>query len=409
MRRRSALRAAAAFGAAALFSRAARAQSAPAFSEEARRRLAPGNVDERERFAIERQRLLDEAEQQLEAGRAELALETFQRAAMMLHAPDTELGIVRALMAAGQYRRALAFCAHAAGAHRDQPAGMALYSWLLHVGGQEVVARRFLDEAIDRAPGQPVLLQARDQLSKPWPIVSDLLRQRPWRVSPYAFADTRDHAAPASCCVVGTGVLLADGASALVPSALFDPTRGAALLWLRNGLGQTTAAEPKSDAQDPDLMRVALRTPLPVPKWQLAPREPFAGSPGSLTEYTPDPEGAPSWPVTRQGFFAGVPGTAPSRPLGLTVPAGPRGGPVFDTAGRLAGIALTVPGAGERLLGVERLRRAFGPLLPASADAAATPGVGVDASFEAALLGALQVLQAPHRSRPAECAEPSAD
>ena len=60
----------------------------------------------------------------------------------MLHAPDTEAAQVRAHMQAGDYRRALAFGAHAASAHRrDWPAGTALYAWLLQAGGQAAAAR----------------------------------------------------------------------------------------------------------------------------------------------------------------------------------------------------------------------------------------------------------------------------
>ncbi len=51
-------------------------------------------------------------------------------------------------MQAGEYRRALSFGAHAAGAHRDFPAATALYAWLLYVGGQDAFAARRLDAAL---------------------------------------------------------------------------------------------------------------------------------------------------------------------------------------------------------------------------------------------------------------------
>ena len=60
---------------------------------------------------------------------------------MMLHAADAELGLIRAAMQDGQYRRALAFCAHTAGEHTDDADGGALYAWLLRIGGQERARR----------------------------------------------------------------------------------------------------------------------------------------------------------------------------------------------------------------------------------------------------------------------------
>ena len=53
-----------------------------------------------------------------------------------MHAADTEIALVRGHMQAGDYRRALAFGAHTAGAHLDVVGGSLLYVWLLHAGGQ---------------------------------------------------------------------------------------------------------------------------------------------------------------------------------------------------------------------------------------------------------------------------------
>lgn len=120
----------------------------PDWSPPARQRLptagAPavgGSVD------LRRQRL-DAGEQPLSLVDVQAARQAFDRAAMMLHAPVTEAALVRTHMQAGECRQALAFGAHAAGAHlRKWPAGTALHAWLLQVGGQGVVGRRMLDEA----------------------------------------------------------------------------------------------------------------------------------------------------------------------------------------------------------------------------------------------------------------------
>ena len=95
----------------------------------------------------EREALLAQAERELARGDAASAIGVLDRAAMMLHAADTEMALVRAYLQAGEYRRALAFCAHTAGAHRETAEPSALYAWLLHLGGQSAFARRTLAEA----------------------------------------------------------------------------------------------------------------------------------------------------------------------------------------------------------------------------------------------------------------------
>lgn len=60
------------------------------------------------------------------------ALALFERAALILHAADIEMGLACTLHAAGEYRRALALGTHIAGAHLDVVGRTALYASLLH-------------------------------------------------------------------------------------------------------------------------------------------------------------------------------------------------------------------------------------------------------------------------------------
>lgn len=156
----------------------------PDWSPPARQRLptagAPavgGSVD------LRRQRL-DAGEQPLSLVDVQAARQAFDRAAMMLHAPVTEAALVRTHMQAGECRQALAFGAHAAGAHlRKWPAGTALHAWLLQVGGQGVVARQMLDEARVLAPDDAALLAAQAQLARPWPQPSSPLLALPLQLA----------------------------------------------------------------------------------------------------------------------------------------------------------------------------------------------------------------------------------
>jgi hypothetical protein len=112
----------------------------------------------------ERTQLLARGEAALARSDTDTALAAFEAAANILHAADTEMGLVRTYMQTGQYRRALAFGAHTAGAHLDVVGGSALYAWLLHIGGQPVFAQRLMAQAQARAPEHPLLAAVRQQL-----------------------------------------------------------------------------------------------------------------------------------------------------------------------------------------------------------------------------------------------------
>ena len=341
----------------------------------------------------QRRALLDDGERLLAAGDAPAAQARFDQAALMLHAPDTEASLVRSYMQAGDYRRALAFGAHAAGAHRREwPAGQALYVWLLQIGGQGVVARRMLDDALALAPDDAALLAARSQLATDWPQADGVLRLPPLRIAPYSVGD----AVPASARVVGSALLLARGEAALVPASLLGASAaGDRPIWLRNGLGQTVRARWAGHDDSIGLVYLLLGSPLPISALATADREPFGGSPGFMVEYAPASGPAAAWPLLRQGFFA-RPGSVPGqRLLGIPAPAGPRGGPVFNAAGQLAGMAVAAADGSDRLLPVALLAERFPALSPPPASAAGTHRADADAVYEQALRHALQVLIVP--------------
>ena len=122
--------------------------------------------------------LLARAQAELERGDANQALDDFERAAMMLHASDAELGLIRAAMQDGQYRRALAFCAHTAGEHTDDAEGGALYAWLLRIGGQGELAARVLAQTREQAPGDPLAAAVERAFATSPPVAAGGRRQR---------------------------------------------------------------------------------------------------------------------------------------------------------------------------------------------------------------------------------------
>lgn len=121
-------------------------------------------------------------------------------------------------------------------------------------------------------------------------------------------------------------------------------------------------------------------------------RPPFAGSPGYTVEYAPGADARPAWPLLRTGFLGrGAAGEAPL--LGIDVPPGPRGGPLFDPAGRISGVAAAGADGRDRRISVTVLREAVGDLFGPVEDAASR--VAADQIYENALKLTLQVIVGP--------------
>ncbi len=352
--------------------------------------------------------LLQRAEAELARGDAAAASETFERAAMMLHAPDTEMGLVRSYMQAGQYRRALAFCAHTAGVHREAPAAGALYAWLLRAGGQNAFAARTLDETLQRAPQDAVALQTRRAFAATaLPVTTAPLLQTPHRMAPQpVMLGGQSDVAPGARAVA-SGVLIGNGTLALVPKAALGASPPAQI-WVRNGLGQTTRAQRlQSPADALNALGVALLhlevplEPAPASGGPAPAREPFAGSPGFAIQYASDTASAAAWPWLSQGFFGPLPAQHQTpRPLGIELAPGPYGGPVFDSQGRLVGMALPGPQGEAQMLSAARWQSLPGmpPPSPVQDEAASRPPRGTapaDEVYESGLRVALQVIALP--------------
>jgi hypothetical protein len=349
---------------------------------------------ERQARLAERIRLLKQAEAALARLEVDSALQALDRAAAIAHSADTEMALVRAYMQNGEYRRAVAFVAHTAAAHREAPGGAALYAWLLNAGGHGENALRLLAEADQRFPEDALLREVRVQLKSRHPVAGASLLISPARLGPYAQAGP-----PAAARMVASGALVDDGTRVLTRLGPATGTR----LWVRNGLGQVTSARVERRLAD-GIVVLRLSPALPAGALEASARDPFPGSVGYLVEYTHARGAPPAWPLLVGGFVGGVvPATtpqatdksaAPLRLLGIDVPKGPRGGPVFDAAGRLAGVA--VPGAKggpDRLVPVSHLQ----PVIRRTG-VASVPGSPAqrpaDEIYENALRTAVQVLAA---------------
>ena len=332
--------------------------------------------------------LLKRAQAELERGDATQALDDFERAAMMLHAADAELGLIRAAMQDGQYRRALAFCAHTAGEHTDDADGGALYAWLLRIGGQGELAGRVLADVRAQAPGDPVAAAVEAAFRATPPVASGLLLQPPHRMAPWPSGSPS--AAPASARFVSNAVLVDDGSAALAPLPALERATHARV-WVRNGLGQ--AAEAEIDSGDAalaarGLARLRLRRPLPVAaSRQAAGRAPFAGSPGFAMQFGAG--SAPAWPMLTQGFLGTLAGATDVRKLGF---ASMPGAAVLDAHGALVGITLTGQDGAATWLPLTSALPSPGAATMAPQQHAGLALTAPDVIYEAGLRRALQVL-----------------
>lgn len=335
--------------------------------------------------------LLRSAEVALVQGQTAQAVEDFDRAAMLLHAADTEMGLVRAYVQAGEYRRALAFCAHTAGAHLDSAPASALYAWLLRAGGQGDFGQRVLDEALLRAPADGVVREVVREFRAPLPIARGVLLESPHRLAPHSVVMSAQPMPTDTSRLVSGAVLLDQGRRALVPRASL-PVDGSEPLWVRNGLGRVTLAQLEPAGQPPPALGVVvllLAMPLEPPAGQaLAPRDPFAGSPGFVVTYAASGRADAAWPWLHQGFFGGYEGESGLRRLGIEAPAGLPGAAVFDAAGRLAGI--TLPNAQRQMLPVS-LWKAWAGASDETAPSSVTR-MPADEAYERALRVGLQVI-----------------
>jgi hypothetical protein len=340
----------------------------------------------------EREALLEKAEQALRKGELAKAQAALEAAALLAHSADTEMLQVRAMMQAGDYRHAVAFAAHTAGAHVDEGiAPNALYAWLLYLGGQGSFATRMLDEALAREPGNELAQEVKGRMGHDTPPASPLWFEPPHRLAPYPVS-LKGKGPPAEAEVRGNGVLWEKGQQALVPmSAAGDGT----LLWVRNGLGQTVPARSIKHLPELQLALLQLQAPLPLGPAALAIRDPFAGSAGSVADYPLEENGAPAWPRLHPGFLGGMSLSSPVRRLGIALPSGPRGGPVFDGSGRLAGIAMNGSSGQDILVTVSQLRMTLGTSAAAPPGAASAAPMPLEESYEAAMQLALQLIAAP--------------
>lgn len=316
-----------------------------------------------------RQQRLAAARQALSQGEPDAALVPLEEAAGMSHAADTEMLQLQMQLQRGEFRQALAFAAHAAAAHRDEPATRELHLWLLALSGQTEHVRRRLEATDIALTGW---LDGLDDARQPLPASLPA----PW---PHGVE------VPLASRPVATAVLVNGGQQALVPREVL--AHAGTGLWLRNGLGRASRAQASASCALPpgeSFECVDVQPPLPPRRagagLQRSPRTAFAGSPVLRLAMLRTGSAAPGWPRLQMGFLGRA-------HLGWPAGAALGGGPVFDASGRLLGLARLGPDGLEQLVPAAALP----PLaaLPLREEAAA---LSPDQVYEAALPFVAQLL-----------------
>ncbi|MCV2370102.1 serine protease [Roseateles oligotrophus] len=337
----------------------------------------------------ERLALLQVARKALAAGDSDSALRQLDAAAMISHSADTELLLLQAQMQAGDYRSALMFASHTAGAHIHEPEALALYAWMLALGEQRAEAKRMLEAGLKRLPNEPTLRAmqlalpaAEPQAAAESDPVAALVRPGPLAIGAPV---------PAHAQAQGSGLLLDAGRLALVPLL---PGQAPTQLWVRSGLGHTSAASVMQRFDSLGLALLSLDTPLPSAQSRLtrAPRDAFAGSPAISIAYLAAPSPQAAWPAMHRGFLGRLSAASHQQGLGLGVPVAPGGGPVFDQAGRWIGITLADPQGEPKLAPLSALQAALGPWFDAVTVQQQGPPIALDQQYEQALPLAVQLL-----------------
>jgi hypothetical protein len=282
--------------------------------------------------AAEVKELLIKAEALLKRLDSAAALNLFEQAALIVHSSEVEVGIVRAHMQAGQFQRAISFCAHASGAHLEEAAPTLLYAHLLRLSGQTTHAEKLINDHRVKF-GESSLKSAKVRL---FPYFDDLIL-------------------PPQSTMLGSGLRLPNNQGVAIPLSM---VRGVKNFWVRFGNGFISKAtlEPIHNRDGLAVLRVdqLLKASSSFEPLEIASKPVFPGSVAFVMKF--ERQLPLNWPSLRPSFI-GEPAASKSSdvsvgkqygrrfvdvPSNTTASAGATlGATVFDQTG--AAIGLLVP------------------------------------------------------------------
>jgi hypothetical protein len=274
--------------------------------------------------ASELTELLKSAEHALSKLDGIAALTLFEKAALIAHVSEVEVGIVRAHMQTGNFQRALAFCAHASGAHFDEPAPSLLYAHLLKISGQTTHAEKLMNDCQVRF-GRNISSIASSKLM------------------PYSDAT----GLPSTAKMIASGLSLPGDKHVAFPSTAI--ANGVKKFWVRSSSGFLSEAilqstDSKPQGTQPNLAILQLKRSVKKKNDQPLMIASKAAFPGSVAFGVMFKHGLTlNWPSLFSGFIGGpIEGRSNRRQVDISEQTQPIGATVFDQTGAAIGLMVLV-------------------------------------------------------------------
>ena len=306
---------------------------------------------------------LDAARRALAAGDAASAVTIYESLTQQGESLEAELGLVRAALQAGEFRKAMSWATLTAGEHTESSDAVALLAWMHDRVGHTEQAIATLEQLRTDRPGDRVALAALSNVriergasatgaeksaSLQWP--------RP-TFEPFPVGTRRVLAA-------GNGIIVDRGRSVLTYAGVLPES--AVAIYVRNGLGKVRRAERIAGDEHGgkgapgELVRLRLTESYPS-AWAL-PGDQVVAPEGArfcfAFGYSAPGNSAGSYPAVSPGLvFRADAGTGGLMQITSALGAGHIGSPVFDPRGRLLGLSV---GTGDIVIGGENLRRRVG-------------------------------------------------
>lgn len=300
---------------------------------------------------------LESARRALAAGDAPKAAEIYETLTRQGESLEADIGLTRASLQAGEFRKATSWATLVAGEHTDSPEAVALLAYLHDRAGyteQALVTLKQLrkdrpDDPIANAALATVLIDRGGKVS-----AADEAASRKWPRPTFDEIPVSKRRVLSS----GNGIVVESGQYVLTYSAVLP--KAASSIYVRNGLGKVRLATREPGKPQEPLIRLKLAEPYPA-NWAI-PKEQIVSPEGArfcfAFGYSAPDDPAGSYPAISPGLvFRADAGTGGLMQITSALGAGHVGSPVFDPRGRLLGLSV---GTGAIEIGGENLRSRVG-------------------------------------------------
>ena len=300
---------------------------------------------------------LESARRALAAGDAAAAVEIYDSLTQQGESLEAEIGLVRASLQAGQFRKAISSATVTASEHTESSEAVALLAYVHDRAGYTEQALKALKQLRADRPDDLIASAA----------LATVLMDRGGKVSAADQAASRKWPRPAfqefpigkaRVLAGGNGVVVDGGQHVLTYSAVLP--KAAKSIYVRNGLGKVRRVVRESGDQRGELVRLKITEPYPA-SWALA-NDQIVSADGARFCFafgysaSASPEG--SFPAISPGtVFRADAGVGGLMQVTTAQGAGNIGSPVFDPRGRLLGLTV---GPGDIPIGGENLRSRLG-------------------------------------------------